>query len=199
MAITTYDELKTAIRNWSNRGDLSTISSDLITLAEARMNRDLLISERITEDSGTVADPVVVPADYWSPKEMVISRGGGETVLRMVSLEEFSMHKDSGGYAAVFAEYQGGLIVAPTATGDYILRYYAKIPALSDSNTTNWLLTKYPDLYLWASLAETGVYINSDGRAGMYEGKYQQALAAIMLDDEKRRFGGSILRQRAVV
>ena len=33
-----------------------------------------------------------------------------------------------------------------------------KIPALSDSNTTNWLLTLSPDVYLFGALAEACLF-----------------------------------------
>jgi hypothetical protein len=32
--------------------------------------------------------------------------------------------------------------------------YYQKIPALSNTNTTNWLMSAHPDLYLFGALAE---------------------------------------------
>ena len=41
MAITTYSELQTAIANFLARGDLTTQIPDFITLAEARMSREL--------------------------------------------------------------------------------------------------------------------------------------------------------------
>ena len=41
MAITTYAELKTAIANWLNREDLTSVIPDFISLAEADFNRKL--------------------------------------------------------------------------------------------------------------------------------------------------------------
>lgn len=38
-------------------------------------------------------------------------------------------------------------------------QYYVKVPALSDSNTTNWLLTSNPDLYLFAGLEACAKYL----------------------------------------
>jgi hypothetical protein len=39
-------------------------------------------------------------------------------------------------------------LALPLSTNDIELTYYAKVPALSDSNTTNWLLTAHPGLYI---------------------------------------------------
>jgi hypothetical protein len=43
-----------------------------------------------------------------------------------------------------------------------IVRAY--LSALSASNTTNWLLTLAPDLYLYGSLLEAAPYIGNDER-----------------------------------
>lgn len=51
---------------------------------------------------------------------------------------------------------QGGKIrVIPSPDADYTatITYYS-LPSLSGSLTTNWLLTAYPKIYLWATLAE---------------------------------------------
>lgn len=198
MAFGNYSELKTSIASWMHRGDLSTVLSDFVALGEARMNRDLLIAERFAEETGTIADPFLVPDDYWSAKELSLVSGAYEYPLKMVSLEQIAMYK-GGGTTTMFAEFNGEFLLAPAASGSYVLRYYAKIPALSDSNTTNWLLTKYPDIYLWASLAEASIYAQNDARGALWEGKYQQSLSAILADNDARRFGGSTLQMRSAV
>jgi hypothetical protein len=201
MALANYSDLKTSVLSWLNRtGDtyLSSQASDIIVLTEARLNRLLLVNERLIEATGTFADPLPVPADLWTVKSIVWETGGGEIPLRAVSLEEYAMHVSSAGYPAVYTEFNGELLIAPTASGDYILRYYAKIPALSDNNTTNWLLTKYPDVYLWGALSEASSFINSDAKVQKFEAKFVTAIAEILRDNESRRLGGSLLRMRAV-
>jgi hypothetical protein len=50
-------------------------------------------------------------------------------------------------------------------TTSHKLNYYQKIPVLSGSNPTNWLLTAYPDLYLFGTLAEAEL-LAKDGASG---------------------------------
>ena len=41
MSITTYSELKTAVANWLNRDDLTSVIPDFIALTEADMDRKI--------------------------------------------------------------------------------------------------------------------------------------------------------------
>lgn len=198
MALANYSDLLTSISTWLHRGDLTTIAPDLVKLGEARLNRDLLTADRFAEVTGTMTNPITLPADYWSCKSLVMVVGNYENPLRMISPEEYAIHKAAGGYPYGFTEMEGELRITEDATGDYALRYFKAIPPLA-TNSTNSILTKYPDVYLWACLAEASSYVAVDERISLWESKYQNALAAIRVDDDRRRFGGSILRQRAVL
>ena len=56
------------------------------------------------------------------------------------------------------------VLPAPSSAITYDLRYYAKIPALSSTNASNWLLLKSPDLYLYSSLLGATVFLKDDDR-----------------------------------
>ena len=75
MAISTYAELQTAVDNWLARTDLSGRSPEFITLAEARMNRELETQSQekratvlLTADDSYVTLPATenpsIPAAY---------------------------------------------------------------------------------------------------------------------------------------
>jgi hypothetical protein len=51
----------------------------------------------------------------------------------------------------------------PTSGVDVNLVYFAAIPDLSDSVTSNWLLAKLPMLYLHASLMHLAMFNKDDG------------------------------------
>ena len=54
--------------------------------------------------------------------------------------------------------------------------YRANIPALSESNTTNWLLTLAPDLYLYGVLLESAPYMKEDERISTWGSGFSTAL-----------------------
>jgi hypothetical protein len=46
--------------------------------------------------------------------------------------------------------------------------YRKYIPALTVSNTTNWLLTLAPDLYLYSAMMEAAPYVHEDERINVW-------------------------------
>jgi hypothetical protein len=74
--------------------------------------------------------------------------------------------------------------------------YYAQIPALSDSNTTNWMLTKNPDIYLYGALLEASPYIMNDTRIPIWEDKYTKAMASLKGADQRARHSGGAMVMR---
>jgi hypothetical protein len=86
------------------------------------------------------------------------------------------------------------LYPTPDATYDINMTYIQKIASLSDSNTSNWLLADSPDLYLYAVLLETAIYLRDDERITAYAGMYQQKLAAMNSTSAKAVVSGSGLK-----
>lgn len=56
---------------------------------------------------------------------------------------------------------------------------YCRLPSLSDSNTTNWLLTAFPNVYLYAALAQAMAW-DVDGSAETWDAAFQRAIAAVL-------------------
>jgi hypothetical protein len=86
------------------------------------------------------------------------------------------------------------ILADQSTTTDLIVLYYQKIPALTISNTTNWLLTAHPDLYLYTTLSEAyGVIKNGEQEAKWYNkaiGVFDQIDSA----DKRGKYSGSAMR-----
>jgi hypothetical protein len=72
--------------------------------------------------------------------------------------------------------------------------YYAKIPTLSDSVTTNWLLTYHPDIYLYGALLHSAPYLKEDERASTWAALYSAAVARVNTASSRSTASGSGLR-----
>ena len=83
------------------------------------------------------------------------------------------------------------MFLAPIPDSTYTLEltYKKSVSALSDANTTNTILTRYPDLYLYASLFNAYIYLLDEQRAAQYEQLIQSTLQQIKIDDEKGSYG----------
>jgi hypothetical protein len=66
------------------------------------------------------------------------------------------------------------------------MTYYAKPQALDAGNSSNWLLLKAPDVYLWGSLKASAPWLEDDARIQVWETLYQQALSELRRTDEIR-------------
>lgn len=60
---------------------------------------------------------------------------------------------------------------------DIEIVYYAAPAPLSDSATTNAILTAYPDVYLAACMMEAGVFIKDPGMISMWANAYSDAFS----------------------
>ncbi len=68
----------------------------------------------------------------------------------------------AGGLARDFVISGENIFVFPVSSNDIALNYYAKIPDLSDDNTSNWLLAKQPSVYLHGALLQLGLFLRDD-------------------------------------
>lgn len=201
MAITTYAELKTAIADWLNRDDLTSVIPTFISLAEAQFNRSIRHRKMVTRADATLDTPYfAVPNDWLQTIRFQLNTNPVTPLLFVTpeqALEESQVYSASQQplfYTTVGQQFQ----VVPTPDGDYDaeLLYYAKIPALSDSNTTNWLLTESPDIYLYAALVQSAPYLKEDERLPTWAAVYQKLLDDMTLSDERARIGSSKLKTR---
>lgn len=207
MGLATFSELKTAITTWALRtGDTEFVASvpDFITLCEARTNRILRVREMEAVATLTLASgEVALPADYLAFRDVTALGYDPVRSLQAVSPDyatnEHPYGGTSGGYPDHFSIAGSTLRTHPSAgTGDIRLRYFAKIPALSDAAPTNWLLTKAPGVYLYGSLLEAAPYMMDDARSQVWGSFYDKAIEDLKAEDHTSRYmRGQIRKQGA--
>jgi len=169
MAITDFASLKTALTDHMARSDLATVADELVSFATDYFNyggdpltdpplrcRDMEEVASLTPASGVCA----LPADYLQYRRVVEEMATRKPLSYIApSSAEIMYPSRYAGTARHFTIIGGDLYVFPLATNDIELTYYQKIPHLSDANTTNWLLTKHPQIYLRACMVMACVYI----------------------------------------
>lgn len=187
MALDSYAPLQTTIGNFLNRADLTSVIPDFITLAEGQIERRLMkdgpIREMMGRSDATInAEFIAVPTDFQGARAFYLA--ANYLPLDYVDPEEIVKRKtlyprisgDPQCFSVVGAQFQFWPWNAGTFTGE--LTYWKRIPALSNTNTTNWLLTAHPDIYLYTSLVQSAPYLKDDSRLSVWG-----TLAATALDD----------------
>jgi len=202
MSITTYAELQTVIADFLDRDDQTERIKTFIQLSEAEMSRKLrhwrMENRATAEIDGQYS---AIPADFLEPIRLHLETGDYKA-LELISQGEMQSLRmrnlDTSGKPAFYALTQGELEVYPTPDGTYNLEmnYYAKIPALTTSNTTNWVLDNYPDAYLYGSLVHSAPFLGEDARMTTWAALFQSALNGIMAESDQAKFGGSGRRMK---
>ena len=186
MSIATYAELKSSIADWMKRSDLTSVIPDFITLAEADMLHRLRLLEFETAGSVTLTSGVAtIPTGLLSIRSISLS---GEKQLRYLAPESFDQHlADTEAADAIFYTLTGTSIkVSPADSGTLDIKYTAKFTPLSDSNTTNAVLTNWPTAYLFGALAYGDLHIRKDPTAN--KAVFEAAMGVILEQNQFRKY-----------
>jgi hypothetical protein len=203
MALSNYTELKSTIASFLNRDDLTSVIPTFILLAESQINRDVRHWQMESRSSGqqTGGDQYSqLPADWIETIRLTLA-SGNKAPLQFISIADMASRRssvnDAAGTPAYFSHVQGQIEMFPTPSQDtdIELLYYAKVPAL-ETNTTNWLLTEAPDVYLYGALLHSAPYLHDDARLAVWAQLYSAAVARINQSSDASKFSGTGLKMK---
>lgn len=167
--IDSYANLQTAVGNWLNRSDLTARIPEMIALAESEFRRKLDDLDQTVTGTITITDGAgALPADFGGLK---------------------SIDGDFDDDAVIYTFADGNILTNPEVTGTADIIYKRSLPALSDSATSNWLLVRAPDAYLFGSLLQAEFYGWNDERLPLIKSRLDEILDQLWVDSERRRFG----------
>jgi hypothetical protein len=153
-AIGDYASLKTAIGEWFMARDFSSDADVFIDLAEAYFNIKLRCRQMETIASiAASSNTYALPSDYVEYKRVVEKASIRRRLSYITEDAVDQLYPDrASGLSNHFTIIGSTIYTYPLSSTDIELTYYAKIPALSGSATTNWLILAHPNLYLHACL-----------------------------------------------
>jgi len=198
----TFTTIKSMIGDFLDRDDLTAVIPTFILLAEADFNRRIRhyqmeqratapVSARFTE----------LPRGFLEPIRLQVT-GGGTYPLELASnaqlMEMRRNVSDTAGRPAYYCLVDGNFEFFPTPDQTYYIEmiFYGGIPALSDSATTNWLLTSSPDLYLYSALTHSAPYLGDDARIQVWSALAERALTQVNETSHAAKYNGTGLRLR---
>lgn len=176
--------------------DQETVSQlpTLIRLAEYELDRMLTPSQReVSVESVTTAGVgfVALP-DYHRQIETV--HIAGEYPLHSSGLSDVQLMQAWNGKPTMYAVSEEALQLGPLPDGAYTLKitYQTRIPPLSASNQTNWLIAQHADAYLFAALVQVLLFQNDDQRATLFRPHLVTIMGQINQQGERYRFGSQL-------
>jgi hypothetical protein len=201
VSITTYDELKSAIADFLNRDDLTSVIPTFISLAEADMNRKVrhwrMENRATAEVDGRYS---AIPPDFLEPIRLHLE--GDQTPLESISsyrMQELRQSSsDALGQPKYYCLTQGEIEIFPTPrqAENLEMYYVSRVPSLSASNETNLMLQYHPDIYLYGSLSHSALYLGEDARINQWVQLYVNAVESANQESSKAKSSGSGLRMK---
>lgn len=161
-AILNYGELITRIARYLKRNDLNDQIPFYISMVEARINstikqaRELEDAYQATTTAGL--NFVTLPERYKSLMNISVIYNSRKIPLNILSDKTLLLYGGESvqGVPTNYSIFGNRVLLhpVPDAAYDIVMSYYTNLPSLDYINSTNWLLEKMPDLYLYGALIE---------------------------------------------
>lgn len=214
MSIATYSDLVTAISNWAARDDATFNNrvDEFIDLAEDRIHygsgepgdqfysAPLRISAMETSADLTVdAQTVAVPSGFLEPRRLYLNTDPKQDVDYLPS-DRFwaasAVASATSGKPVIYTIEGTNFVFGPSPDSSYTgkLSYFKKLDALDGTNTTNWLITNAPAVYLYAALTEAMIWDGNQEKAQNFFNLFNQRINALVRQDKSFKVGAGLPR-----
>ena len=198
MALANYSDLTTAIGNWSNRPDLSARSDEFIALCESAIQAKCKLLESETTATVTITAGVgTLPTGYVGMRS-VYWVGSPNRPLSYIDPERYDwLRNNDSGDGYYYTISGSSIMTTPMGSGSVVCTYMGRFVGLSGSNTTNAIMTNFPDAYVFGCQLQLAIYADDDAAMQKYGILFNAACDRINQNNEDRRYGGSTLQVRA--
>lgn len=194
-----YSDLQARVLQYLAGQVPSDLVPGFIELAEAELSRLLYGNgeEKRSQATTTPGNPrVVLPPDCRRIRTLryVGMPGGALSYATPANLDALGA---VGGRPGLYTIEANALRFSPTPDTAYTVEviYQQGIPALSDLNPTNDVLSRHPDAYLHATLMQAYDHLMDEPRADKARARLEQIVGQIVLENERIRFPGPIRRR----
>lgn len=207
MALSTYAELQTAIHSELDRSTTAFTAAvpDLIKRAEAKMNRRLRLREMEVQATATYASTnttrrLALPSDMLEMLDIQIKKSS-EADTEYLTLKQVPPYKINRYYDTqdvIAYAWRDEIEFNTTVSADHTVKmhYIQKLDLATDS--TNWVLTNFPDAYLYGSLAEAELFLLNDARVPIWKTLFSEALQEMNELDSRSRNDAELDNSQAV-
>lgn len=182
-ALDTFSDLQTSVYSRLNRGANSTDFGIAIALAEAEINRRLALNPvrpmQVHTTAAISAEYEAVPTDILDVESLAIN-GDAVTATSPQNIEQMAA-KDPAQpryYAQIGSQFR--FYPAPDQSYTLDITYWAKVPNLNATATTNWLLTDHPDVYFHGILAHLHQQYFDEKAAQTHAALFSDALDKVL-------------------
>jgi hypothetical protein len=161
---------------------------DWLTLVEARLNR-LLQDPDMEVVTTLTGDGAALPADFG---EMIAIGTADSNRLTPISNVEYASISPLSGTSRFYTIREGKVYYAPGSVNPTLV-YRRRIPALTSTNTANWLLDRAPDVYFYGVLLQANAWDVDNEAASGWKALWDEAIDELRTDGARRKWGAGPL------
>jgi len=188
----TYDDLKKQIASFMGRKDLVNEIPGFIDLCEAALNNnpDFRVRGMVCKlDVELTGNELGLPEDYLGMRMLRHESGKEIPEVSPQRLATVRACHDSNAYVDLGdrLEFAGAGDKTPLE-----MFCYRRIPPLTDTDQTNWLLKQNSAIYLYGSLLEATEYVKDDARIQIWMQRYAGAVDGLVAADKRSRWSGPL-------
>ena len=196
MAVTDLASLRTQVKDWGNRTNISdTLVDSFINTALSRANRILRLPDMEASATLVVTEGVApVPSDYEEVIDLTIEASGSIIALERKDIRYVTEKSTISSTPCFFARKLTNFMLAPIdSTSEAELYYYIKLDSLVNDTDTNFLITESPELLTYGALAELFLFLRDNEEAATYEAKFRSILQELQGVEDKAMWSGDTL------
>ena len=198
MPLDSYNNLKASLTTYTGANNIQVVADDAIDIAESQMYandkaplRLRSMEQRSTATLSTSSRYLALPDDYLAPRRLTVTVASRECDIKFRAADQLIAVPDSGIPRFYTVTSQIELDRVPDSAYTVEIQYYKKLTALSDANTTNDILTNYPQIYLYGCLHVVNDFSAEEDKASYFEGKFIGAIKGANKQDKKGRYGSA--------
>ena len=204
MSLGTYAQLKQSVQVWSKREDVTDKLDDFIDLCETEIysnaTENLRIRAMVQLETSATSDSVrtqALPTGFLQTRSLDLTVGGQRCNINYVTPS--SQHKRTGTGTPCNYTITDQIEYDISPDSAYVTNhvYYGKLTALSDVNTTNAILTNYPNIYLYGSLMCLYQWADNIEDYTKYRDLFIAAISGANKQDESGNRGVATQRRRS--
>jgi len=203
MSLDTYTNLQAAVAAWLPDASLTSRIPDFIQLAETDCNTQLRTRyQEARAQLNITGEYVTLPNDFREFRSGYLNSSPRRQFEFMPNDQQTALIVNNtvwGDCQKVYFSIQGDSFrFAPVPTGGETaqIQYWAKIPPLAQ-NATNWLLTNFPNVYLFGALYYATIGRRDDASIAGAKALFDDELGKTMLEAKRARWGGNNMTMRA--
>lgn len=199
MSLANYTAVLSLPSEWLHRSDLVTAQADdFIDLFESEFNSTMRVRQMEAQTASvSTAGYLLHPTNWLQWKELRCTYNGSQYNLEPVT-DEIAVERTFGETSTSTPTYYkvkgDRTYLYPSASGVTINATYYEPVALTSSENTNWLLTRYPGAYLYGVLLQAAGFTGDDPRIPLWSAALTQIKEAIKADSRKSEWSGQVLR-----